>query len=103
MAENQELKKRNYIRFLPDPNTLLWLSQSASVDDSFEPCFVGLVLDESQKGCSAVFVKDQISEQLLPGNRCVLAVGDMPRMIAEIRWQKELDNKSVRLGFEYIL
>ena len=103
MAENQEVKKRNYIRFLPDPNTLLWLSQSVTTDEPFEPRFVGLVLDESQKGCSAVFVKDQIGEKLLPGNRCVLAVGDMPHVTAEVRWQKALDNRSVRLGFEYIL
>lgn len=84
--------KRKHIRFSADDNTFVGLHIEGST-------FGGLCITESQGGCSAVFVNH---DQFVAGKHCLVHVGKMDTLKAEIRWVTELDSEVVKIGFKYL-
>jgi hypothetical protein len=94
-------KKRSYLRFLPDPNTFAWVCECDDAS-TFEPQIAGLVVNESHTGCGAVFLKSQTYDQLKIDGKYYIGVGALSPTKCELKWIKDLDEDTVRMGFEYV-
>lgn len=93
---SEQVKRK--IRFPPDPNTLAYLSEDLE-DREFKKAQIGLVVNESIAGCSAVFLA---SVPLDEERVYRMKVGHISNLKAEIRWLKNVDNDLVRVGFQYV-
>lgn len=89
---------RQDIRFPPEPNCLVRVD-TAGGNERFEPDLLGLVLDESSGGCGAVFVH---TDKLGIGDRCLIQVGTLEPVKAEVRWRNSLEDRVVAVGFRYL-
>ncbi|MCB0421808.1 MAG: hypothetical protein KDD61_12485 [Bdellovibrionales bacterium] len=94
---NPTANERHHLRFHPDPNTLCWIDDDLH-SQSYENGLVGLTINESASGCSAVFLQnDRIAE----GKTYRTVVGRLSEVMATIRWIRPLDDSTVRVGIEY--
>ena len=89
-------KNRKYIRFEPDHNTTIWISQNVQ---SFSKDHLGLVDGESQGGSGFTINKDVGLEV---GDFILVQVGKMDTLMAEIRWCKKYDDNLFRYGVMYL-
>ena len=89
-------QKRRNTRFTPEENTVAWLSIDPS---SFQKDMIALVDSESHSGCGITLNKDLSLEV---GFRCMVKVGELSPMKAEVRWVKNFDNSLYRLGLHYL-
>ena len=83
-------------RFTADPNTSVKLF---CLEDSEKLKFLGLVVDESKTGFSACFVR---MDDFYVGDKFSAAVGALGRMPCDVRWSQRLDDKIVKVGFQYL-
>jgi hypothetical protein len=94
----RRLFKRKAIRFLPDQGSLALVDLQEASDD-FAPKLMGLVCDESSKGCGVILLE---TKDLQVGEKCKIQVGQLSPLRAEVRWRKQLDVGVVRLGLLYL-
>ena len=87
---------RNKVRFKPDENTMAFIAYDT---DGEEHSIIALVDNESFEGAGLVINQDFPLEV---GDNCILKVGDLASMRAELRWKKQLEGKIYRLGFHYL-
>mgnify|MGYP000904760218 FL=1 len=91
---------RRAIRFKPDPGdyALVDMLNIENASD-FRPTLLGLILEESAKGCGIVVLSNMV---LKVGTFCRVKVGRGPALKAEVRWRKDLDEEVMRLGLLYL-
>ncbi|MDH5655204.1 MAG: hypothetical protein OEZ34_04820 [Spirochaetia bacterium] len=102
-------QRRNFLRFKPesldiavaviDQEKLNNPSYSKQLDGDL----AGLILDQSHKGCSIIFINRDDSEYFfLEGSKCILQVGKLPPLMAEVKWREKLPSRIYKVGFEFI-
>jgi hypothetical protein len=88
--------QRKGTRFPPDLNTMLTLERA----DGDGPPLVGLVIDESYEGCSAVFRENPA---LRGGEQFVCAIGAMAPVDGSVAWTRVLEPGIVRVGMAFAI
>jgi hypothetical protein len=88
--------QRKGTRFPPDPNTVLMLKSSEGDGQQL----VGLVIDESYEGCSAV-VRE--TPALRDGARFVCAIGSLAPVDGSVAWTRLLEPGIVRVGMTFAI
>jgi hypothetical protein len=88
---------RKNVRFKPDPLDYAW--SDVRLPGKFAPQFVGLIVEESAKGCSLALLS---RDELKVGQFCRVQVGKLPVLKAEVRWQTDLDAAVYRIGLLYL-
>lgn len=69
----------------------------------FVPQLSALLVDQSQNGCSLVFMRgNPLTANLLVGSVCIVQMEPDRVLKAVIRWVKDLDAKLMNAGFEFI-
>jgi hypothetical protein len=86
------IQNRKKIRFEPEPNTMAQVIFK-------KVKFVGLVVNESQSGCRAVFLS---KNPLVAGDVCQIIVGELQELAAQVVWRKELGSLVCEMGFSYL-
>lgn len=89
--------RRGKIRFKPDHNTIAF-AKPLQVGDTEYDSYVGLVVDESHAGCKIAFL-DKVEFTI--GDKLYLSVGQLPTVLAEVKWRKKSGSGLAELGFEY--
>ena len=92
MADN----RRKHIRFTPDDKTYMFFQIEHS---DTEYTHAGLAVSESQGGASGVFLNNA---EIVAGKMCLLKIGKLETMSAEIRRVTELDEDVVKVGFKLL-
>lgn len=91
---------RRAIRFKPDPGDYALVDMlNIERAGDFRPTMLGLILEESAKGCGIVVLSNVV---LKIGSFCRVKVGRGPALKAEVRWRKDLDDEVMRLGLLYL-
>lgn len=96
-AKSSHTQQRKHIRFSPDPGALAMIDPQGT-KDAFEGKVVGLIVEESYAGVGVVLVNNK---DLIVGTKFVIKVGDLDPLEAEVRWRRELDENTCRLGIQY--
>lgn len=98
--DQNESEKRRFIRFAADPG------QIAEIDlfpqrpqGEFQPNAVGLILDESFKGCGLVILQ---TEKLQVGEKVKIKVGKLHPLKAQVRWRAQIDPRVLKIGLEFL-
>ena len=87
--------KRKPLRFAPDANTAVWLSEN--LDKAlFKNDKLGLATNESHKGFNFVTVG---KEKLFVGKEYLVKIGLIGPLLCELRWINEVDQNIYRCGF----
>lgn len=69
----------------------------------FVPQLNALIVDQSEQGCSLVFLKgNPLTANLIVGAQCLVQIEPDRTLKAVIRWVKDLDNRLVNAGFEFV-
>ena len=89
---------RKYIRFGPDAGDFVQIDKNPD-RDAFEFQEAALLVDESMGGFSIVCLK---SIGLRKGEMYRVKVGRIAPLKAEILWERDLDDRVVRLGFRFV-
>lgn len=97
MNNESGIRKRRYYRFAPSKNTLAGVGFQDDPKD-YHPDLVGLVYEEAYKGCGIIMIKDP---RLIVGATCVVECGELAPTLSTIRWIKDLDEHSIKVGMEY--
>lgn len=92
-------RKRQYMRFAPDPNEFARIDTNAEGDD-FEFQYVALIVEEAPMGGCGVVGLNSIP--LKEGDQFRIQLGMMAPLRAEIVWVKELDEQLVRYGIKFL-
>lgn len=87
--------RRQHIRFNPDRNALAIIH----IDGDENNSLIGLLRDESHEGCGAVFHVDHFPYD--EGDVVELKPHELNPVPAEISWTETLDEKLVKVGFNY--
>lgn len=102
----RKLYKRKAVRFSPDSGSLAHIaldkgptSAGPTPEGEFAPTILGLVADESSKGCGVVLL--EITD-LVVGDKCIVQAGQLSPLRAEVRWRKQIDEGVIRLGLMYL-
>lgn len=96
-----EGNRREHIRFDPDKNSIVMIFLgSAQEEPNEENKLVGLLRDESRSGCGAVFHREFFP--LEEGESAKIKPGKISPTEAEVSWLKPIDEKLIRVGFEYL-
>ena len=90
--------KRQHIRFRAEPGTLAEVQIDVR-PKKFKPEYKGMVLTESQKGCSLIVA---FAPDLIRGDRVRVAVGAADPAMAEIRWAVNLDEDVQKFGIQFL-
>ena len=99
MAEtNSNHNKRKNIRYVSEVNELVGMMRGQDESD-FREEIVGILVDESFKGCSVVI---HCSHQLAAGEKMIVRAGKLSPLPAEVRWSKDIDEKVCKVGLEYL-
>ena len=85
--------KRKHIRFQPDSDTFM----AVRLEDN--SLYTGLCVSESQGGSAGVFINHP---NFVSGIMCLVKVGKLDPISAQIRWVTELDSDVLKVGFEYL-
>jgi hypothetical protein len=102
--------RRNFIRFNPESLDIAILSLDETAfshydksTEQFSGDMAGLIVDQSFKGCSLIFVNRASSEDLLAvGYKCIVKVGDLAPLPAQVRWRENLPSNLIKAGFEFL-
>lgn len=90
--------RRRYIRFPAAVNT--WVQVGLQDDPTqFRPEHIGLVVNESYRGCAAVM---RTHAEIQLGRTCVVECGALEPMKARILRVQPLDCDVVKVAFEYL-
>ena len=87
--------KRKPLRFAPDANTVVWLSENLD-KVLFKDDKVGLAVNESHKGFNLITVG---KEKLYVGKEYLVKIGLIGPLLSELRWINEVDQNIYRCGF----
>ncbi|MGK5088479.1 hypothetical protein WDW86_13045 [Bdellovibrionota bacterium FG-2] len=90
--------QRKSIRFSPDPGTLAQIEIPLK-DGAFAPKDVGLVLNESNRGCAVVVTRKSF---LKAGELWRIKIGHLEPLKAQIKWVTELDMDVQKVGLQYL-
>ncbi|MFB6346763.1 MAG: hypothetical protein ABEK50_13495 [bacterium] len=85
--------RREHLRFDPEQNALAVIHLNGKDDNSL----VGLLRDESQKGCAAVFHQEFFPFE--EGDTVELKLYQLEPTESEIKWIQSLDEKLLKVGF----
>jgi hypothetical protein len=89
-------QKRKHMRFAPDPNMLVWATPLGDAGEPAGDPIVGLAIEESFQGCSAVMRSMSL---LRRGQKFLVAVGNLAPLPGEIVWTRDLEPGVMRVGF----
>lgn len=96
----RKVHKRTSVRFNSDPNAIAQVDIGKGPDgEAFYPTVLGLVADESTRGCGIILIE---IPELVVGDKCKVQVGKLHPMKAEVRWRKVIDAGVLRLGLLYL-
>lgn len=99
MKDNGTIMKPRSLRFSPDPLDHALLSFEGATA-AFRPDLVALIYDEAPlNGCGLVLADDP---RLVPQALCVVQVGRMSPVAAQVVWKKEIRPRLVQVGLEYL-
>ena len=96
---------RGSLRFSSTPGTFakIWdvLSLEHMNSKIEEKYFLsGLVINESYEGCSMIVAAHELFRV---GYKCILKVGELAPIEAEICWIREIDEDVLRIGFKVVV
>ncbi len=83
--------KRKHTRFDPDTNTIVAIDV-----DGFK--LIGLATQEAFKGCSAIFINNDV---LKKDTLVKIKVGQLDEVRGIIRWTAGAGEKATEVGFEF--
>lgn len=89
------VNKRKQVRFHPDDNQTAWLSLDIN---TFSKDYVCLIDQESYDGCKLILNRKVPIEA---GDCCLVKVGAILPILAEVRWLKELPGNILTIGLEF--
>ena len=105
-----EDEKRKSIRFFPEVNEIAVLSRDPKYFDKYdfqkyqfqgEVC--ALIAEEAHKGCSIVMaLQPKTGKPFEKGDKCVIQIGDLLPVRAEIIWNKSLDANIFKTGIQFL-
>jgi len=87
------------VRFSPDPLDHALISFEA-VTGAFRPELVALIHDEAPMNGCALVTRDH--PRLVAEALCVVKVGRMDPVAAQIVWKKEIQPRLVQIGVQYL-
>jgi len=93
MPDSNEDNQREYFRYNADENALV------KIEARNDQHIVGLMRDESYQGFAAVFQKTAF--RYTEGDTVEVEAGRLPLRTAEVIWIKSLDEKFLKIGFEW--
>lgn len=85
--------RRSNIRYNPDKNSLLTVSQN----DSDE--IVGLMRDVSEGGCAGIFHQEYFNFNM--GDSLRVTTEEFGEQTATIAWTKNIDKRFLKVGFDF--
>ncbi len=92
--------KRRRVRFRPDPTDLALVDSRAQHPDGFKPDTVAVIVDEDPfGGCGLVMVENG---SLQVGEHCLIRLGRLDPLRAEVVWRRTIDESVVRLGLRFL-
>lgn len=86
--------RREYFRYNPDTNALVEIQLDGN------RAIMGLMRDESYSGCAAVYQKSAFHFE--EGETVEVQAGNHNPRPADIKWIEELDDKLIKVGFEWV-
>jgi hypothetical protein len=91
---------RKSLRFPPDDGTVAWIDLVVHEDKKdFNPTIPALVIDEALDGCGVVTLfHTRLSEE----SECLVRVGNLEPLRAQVRWIKDLDDDVFKIGLMYL-
>ena len=98
MKEPTTPNRRKHTRYKPKEGVIAEISLSGQ-KDPFAPDLVGLVFSESYDGCGLVLLQ---SNALQSGMQCVIKVGNLSPLDAEIVWRTEIDPQVIKIGLRFL-
>jgi len=91
---------RTTLRFPPDEGAVAWIGLEVPEDKSdFTPTIPALVTDEALNGCGLVALAN---DQLGVGVECMVQVGELPPLNAQVRWIRELGEGVQKIGVAFL-
>jgi hypothetical protein len=92
-------QKRKYLRVRPDFDEFC-LIDLKDKGQEFNPSIGAFIVNESPMGgCSLVIHQ---TEALQEGDQCIVQLGRMAPLRAEVKWRKEVDSELIRVGLELL-
>lgn len=93
-------QRRRFLRYPPDPMDTAKIDFSKG--DTFNPQYVALIRQEAYAGCGLLLVYQEGMEQdFAKGRDCVIQVGKLEPLPAEIVWSSVLDDEVLKVGFSF--
>jgi hypothetical protein len=91
---------RRSLRFPPDEGAVAWIDPSVHEDKhAFKPTVAALVIDEALNGCGLITLAQ---DWLREGAECMVRVGQLAPLRAEIRWVKDLNDDVLKIGVVFL-
>jgi hypothetical protein len=91
---------RKSLRFPPDEGAVAWIDLSVCEDKrDFKPSIPALVTDEALTGCGLITL---FQEDLRVATECMVQVGDLAPLKAQIRWIKDLSDNVLKVGVVFL-
>lgn len=96
---NQTQQKRKYLRYPSSPLDVGHVHLNLQQEE-FAPDYVGLIIEQSAIGgcCLAILNPDQLKEK----QKCRVKLGELPPILAEVRWLRPLDTGINLIGFQFL-
>lgn len=98
MPTSKKTSKRRYIRFTSEETVVAEISLNDRLRP-FTPDLCGLVFNESYTGCGLVLLQTDL---LQVGTPCVVRVGKLPPLRAQVAWRIQADPQVVKIGVSYL-
>jgi hypothetical protein len=87
-------------RFPPDEGAVAWIDPTVREHrDDFHPTIPALVMDEAMEGCGLVLLsREGLSEEA----ECMVQVGNLAPLDAQVRWVKDLGDGVLKIGVMFL-
>ncbi len=93
-------QRRRFMRFLPDPLDTALID--FKMEETFSPDFVGLIRQEAYGGCGLLLAyRDELEKEFRSGRKCIIKVGKLDPLPAEVVWAVLLDEEALKVGFRF--
>ena len=89
---------RKHTRFKPEVNCLTKICLNLD-RKNFTENIIGLAISESYGGCAVAVRKCSLFSM---GMRCLIVVGELGPIKAEVVWIEEVDLDLIKVGFKYL-
>ena len=97
MTDDSQAKRRP-IRFPPDSNSVVHINRDIN-DYEFKEYIVGLPVNESNTGIGIVTLK---AHGFIIGETLLVKAGHLAPLRGEVKWLKDLDQDTQRVGVELL-